>query len=55
VGIPFYWIVDPDGKCVEVWTPDAQFPTVERECATWRLEGAEAAFVLELEELFNPI
>jgi len=55
VGIPFYWIVDPDEKCVEVWTPDAQFPTVERECVAWRPEGAEVEFVLELEELFRPI
>jgi len=55
VGIPFYWIVDPDEKCVEVWTPDAQFPTVERKRVGWRPEGAEEEFVLDLEGLFRPI
>ena len=55
VGIPFYWIVDPDQKAVEVWTPESQFPTVERETVKWQPEGAEEEFVLELEELFKPL
>ena len=55
VGIPFYWIVDPDEKLVEVWTPEAQFPAVERERVRWKPSGVEEAFVLNLEELFKPI
>ena len=55
VGIPFYWIVDPDEKLVEVWTPESQFPTVERECVRWKPEGAGQEFVLDLGELFKPI
>ena len=55
VGIPFYWIVDPDEKLVEVWTPSDQFPTVERESVTWKPEGAVEAFVLDLGALFKPI
>lgn len=55
VGIPFYWIVDPDQKAVEVWIPESQFPTVERETVKWQPEGAEEEFVLELEELFKPL
>jgi Uma2 family endonuclease len=55
VGIPFYWIVDPDEKLVEVWKPEDQFPTVERKRVTWKPEGADEEFVLELEELFKPI
>ncbi len=55
VGIPLYWIVDPDQKVVEVWTPEAQFPSVERERLLWTPEGAVARFELELEELFRPI
>ena len=54
-GIPCYWIVEPDEKLVEVWTPESTFPAVERECVTWRPEGVEEEFVLELEELFEPI
>jgi Uma2 family endonuclease len=54
-GIPFYWIVDPDEKLVEVWTPESLFPTVERERVKWKPEGVEEAFLLDLEELFKPI
>jgi len=55
VGIPFYWIVDPDEKLVEVWTPKAQIPTVERERVKWNPEGMEYEFALDLAELFKPI
>jgi Uma2 family endonuclease len=55
VGVPTYWLIDPDGHEVEVWTPGDTFPTVERECITWRPAGAADELVLELEELFRPI
>jgi len=55
VGIPFYWIVDPDEKAVEVWTPEDQFPKVENELVKWKPEGAVKEFELKLEELFKPI
>jgi len=55
VGIPLYWIVDPDQKHVEVWTPESEFPTVEREVVKWKPEGIEEEFVLDLGELFTPI
>ena len=35
-----YWIVDVDAHAVEVWTPDAQFPRVERERLVWAPSGA---------------
>jgi Uma2 family endonuclease len=31
-----YWIVDPAQHQVEVWTPEATFPRIEREEFTWR-------------------
>ena len=55
VGIPVYWIVDPDERTVEVWTPEDQFPKVERERVTWQPERVEQEFVLELDELLKPI
>ena len=55
VGIPTYWIVNPDGRCVEVWTPEATRPAVERERVTWMPEGAAEPLVVELGELFRPI
>jgi Uma2 family endonuclease len=55
VGIPLYWIVDADEKLVEVWTPESQFPAVERGRVRWKPEGVKEEFVLNLEELFRPI
>jgi Uma2 family endonuclease len=53
VGVPLYWIVDPDQKAVEVWTPEAQFPSIERERLVWTQESVAEACVVDLEELFN--
>jgi Uma2 family endonuclease len=53
--IPVYWVVDCDERLVEVWTPEAAFPVVERERLIWQPRGARPDFTLELEELFRPI
>jgi Uma2 family endonuclease len=55
VGIPTYWIVAPDARCIEVWTPDTTRPMVERERVTWMPEGATEPLVVELADLFRPI
>jgi Uma2 family endonuclease len=55
VGIPLYWIVDADARSVEVWTPAAMVPVVERTRLTWTPAGAAGGFELELAELFRPI
>ena len=55
VGVPLYWIVDSDQKTVEVWTPEAQFPSVERDRVSWKPLSETDAFELDLEELFKPI
>jgi Uma2 family endonuclease len=55
VGIPQYWIVDPDRHVVEVWKPESQFPTVERELIVWKPEGAVDELSLGLDELSRPI
>ena len=54
-GVPVYWIVDPEARQVEVWTPGAEFPHLERERVTWHPAGAARAFELELERLFRPL
>lgn len=47
-----YWIVDADAHSMEVWTPDAQFPRVERERLVWAPDGASRPLAIELAELF---
>ncbi|MDZ4864044.1 MAG: Uma2 family endonuclease, partial [Gemmatimonadota bacterium] len=54
-GVPLYWVVDPDERCVEIWRPDDDFPAIERETLVWNPAGASAPFTLELTELFRPI
>jgi len=55
VGVPAYWVVDPDARAVEVWAPSAMFPAVEQERVTWQPAGAREPFQIELSELFRPI
>ena len=50
-----YWIVDGDKHQVEVWTPEAELPPVERERVTWSPPGGSEPFTVELEELFRPV
>jgi len=53
--IPVYWVVDGDELLVEVWTPDAELPVIERQRLVWLPAGAAHPFTLELRELFRPI
>ena len=55
VEIPAYWIVDPDRRLVEQWTPDRELPDIERREVTWHPVGAAQALTINLEELFRPI
>ena len=50
-----YWVVNPDRKEIEVWTPEATFPTLVTDRVRWELQGADAPFELDMEELFRPL
>ena len=54
-GVPLYWVVDGDGRMVEVWTPADDFPAVERDRLVWHPLGAAQPFTLSCEELFRPL
>ncbi len=51
--IPHYWIVDIEQRQVEIWTPDAQVPIIERERLVWRHPAATSECVVDLAELFS--
>ena len=53
MSVPTYWIVDPENRAVEVWTPEAELPQIERESLGWMPAGAAEAFSLDLGELFR--
>jgi len=48
-----YWVVDPEKKLVEVWTPPATFPVAEHERLVWRHPALGDECVIELEKLFG--
>ena len=54
-GTETYWMVNPDERVVEVWTPDAVFPRTEHQALRWQPPGASTAFVLDLPDLFAPL
>jgi Uma2 family endonuclease len=54
-GVPVYWMMDPDVRLVEIWTPLDSTPALERERLVWRPEGSLGPFTIELAEQFRPI
>ena len=50
--IPAYWVVDIDQQRVEIWTPGAALPVIERERLVWRHPALETDCVVELGRLF---
>ena len=51
-GVPLYWIIVPETRTAEIWTPDAEFPLIERERLVWHPEGADEPLEIRLEPLF---
>ncbi|HEX9887053.1 MAG TPA: Uma2 family endonuclease [Longimicrobiales bacterium] len=52
-GVAELWIVDIDGRTVEVWRPGREQPDVVRESITWRI--GEAAFEIPFGEVFRGV
>ena len=50
-GVPWYWIVDIDGRAGEIWTPQATSPTIERERLVWHPQGATEPLVIPLADI----
>ena len=52
--VPLVWLCDIERAQVEVWTPDATRPVIERERLQWHPEGARAPLIVALPALFSP-
>ena len=51
--IPEYWVVDMDQQHVEVWTPDAAFPAIQREQLVWRHPELAETCVVDVAKLLT--
>jgi len=49
--VPWYWILDIDGRVGEIWTPEATFPAIERERLVWHPQGATEPLVIALADI----
>jgi Uma2 family endonuclease len=47
-----YWVIDNDQRHVEIWTPHALFPVIERERLVWRHPAITDDCVVELARIF---
>jgi len=54
LGIPEYWIVDPDERRVLVWTPGSTEPTVVTDQLRWQPRADLPALEIPLESIIPP-
>lgn len=52
-GVELLWLVDPERRLVESWTPEAIFPVVEPERLAWHPAGAAVPLVIEFGSIFG--
>ena len=52
-GVAIIWLVDPDRRLVEVWTPDAHFPVVETERVSWHPADTTEPLVIDIAALLR--
>ena len=54
-GVLCYWMVDLEERVVEVWTPGATIPAIERERLRWQPAGAPEPLVMPVSEILPPL
>lgn len=47
-----YWVIDPERRVAEVWTPEAELPAAEHARLVWHPAGAGAPFAFDLAGAF---
>jgi len=54
-GVPEYWIVDFDARCIERWTPEAYSPDVRRNRIAWTDPVSGATVDIDLPAFFASV
>lgn len=53
--VPIYWIVDCDARVVEIWTPDAEGPTIASEILRWQPDATLEPLHVDLAAYFAEV
>ena len=53
VGVPLYWILDPDRRMIEIWRPEDTVPRLVWDGVSWHPAGVPRPLRLGLAELFD--
>jgi Uma2 family endonuclease len=53
LGVPVYWVADPEAGAVEVWSPDAVLPLVEHARLLWGPSPLHPPLTVPLFDLFG--
>ena len=54
IGIPDYWVVDPDERRVLIWTAASQEPAIETERVRWQPRAELPPLDIALDAIFPP-
>lgn len=52
-GVPEYWIVDIESRCIERWTPTVESPEVIRDVVSWKSDEASAGLDVRVQDVFR--
>lgn len=53
MGVPLYWVIDPENGQAEIWTPNATWPAMEHKALTWTPVQVVPPLHLDLAALFG--
>lgn len=54
-GVQEYWVVDPQTRCIEIWRPRDDAPSIHRDRVVYHTPDGEHTATVDLAELFQDV